>query len=189
MSKLTFTVKAVLIFISVVFLLLTLYIYLQLSELRETQVSSLSTQMHNNIKLDSFQDKVTIFTLINLTTFLSFLGIMQVQTPSENSFMNTCLVLAFIVYYFTIGYFAWLNCVIANLWKIVVLVTQYRLPIFNSIKSPNSLQFTQLESSRTSLVLIKSYLRMERADGHDLHRCNEALHKTKSRRHNMLVSP
>lgn len=38
LSKLTFTVKAILIFTSVLFLLLTLYVYSQLSELRETQV-------------------------------------------------------------------------------------------------------------------------------------------------------
>lgn len=38
LSKLTFTVKAILIFTSVLFLLLTLYVYFRLSELRETQV-------------------------------------------------------------------------------------------------------------------------------------------------------
>lgn len=118
LSKLTFTVKAVLILISVVFLLLTLYIYFRLTELRETQVSPSAGLSCSQLKLDSFQDKVTIFTLINLTTFLSFLGIMQVQTPTD-IIVNSCLALAFIVYFFTIGYFAWLNCVIANLWKIV----------------------------------------------------------------------
>jgi hypothetical protein len=39
LSALTFTVKAILIFTSVAFLLLTLYIYMILPELRETQVS------------------------------------------------------------------------------------------------------------------------------------------------------
>jgi hypothetical protein len=38
LSKVTFSVKAVLIFISVAFLLLTLHIYNRLTELRETQV-------------------------------------------------------------------------------------------------------------------------------------------------------
>lgn len=38
LSKLTFTVKAALIFTSVLFLILTLYIYFRLAELRETQV-------------------------------------------------------------------------------------------------------------------------------------------------------
>lgn len=38
MAKLTYTVKAALIFTSVVFLALTLYIYYVLPELRETQV-------------------------------------------------------------------------------------------------------------------------------------------------------
>lgn len=38
LSKLTFTVKAILIFTSVLFLLLTLYVYFRLPELRETQV-------------------------------------------------------------------------------------------------------------------------------------------------------
>lgn len=40
LSKLTYSVKALLIFISVVFLLLTLYVYYRLTELRETQVGS-----------------------------------------------------------------------------------------------------------------------------------------------------
>lgn len=66
-----------------------------------------------------FQDKVTIVTLINLTTFMLFLGIMQTQTPVD-IIHHGCLALAFIVYFFTMGYFAWLNCIIANVWKIVV---------------------------------------------------------------------
>lgn len=37
-SMLTFTVKAIMIFTSVFFLLLTLYVYYRLPELRETQV-------------------------------------------------------------------------------------------------------------------------------------------------------
>lgn len=43
LSSLTFTMKAILIFTSVAFLLLTLYIYLRLPELRETQVTSAIT--------------------------------------------------------------------------------------------------------------------------------------------------
>lgn len=102
LSKLKFTFKAILIFTSVLFLLLTLYVYFRLPELRETQ------------------DKVTIFTLINLTTFLFFLGTMQMQTPVD-ILVESCVALAFIVYFFTMAYFAWLNCVMANVWKTVVL--------------------------------------------------------------------
>lgn len=82
----------------------------------------MSTALHSN-NTESFfsnsQDKVTIFTLINLTAFLFFLGIMQVQTPIDIIY-ESCIGLAFIVYFFTMGYFAWLNCVIANVWKTVV---------------------------------------------------------------------
>lgn len=121
MAKLTYTVKAVLIFTSVAFLVLTLYIYFVLKELRETQVTDRSVFTSGKFphNFNQFQDKVTIFTLINLTTFLFYLGIMQVQTPVD-SWMNICVSLAFIVYFFTMGYFAWLNCVMANVWKTIV---------------------------------------------------------------------
>lgn len=120
LSQLTFTMKAFLIYTSVAFLLLTLYVYYRLPELRETQVMS-ALECNDVAKVYTFilQDKVTIFTLINLTTFLVFLGIMQVQTPVD-ILHESCLALAFLVYFFTIGYFAWLNCVIANVWKTVV---------------------------------------------------------------------
>lgn len=52
LAKLTFTVKALLIFTSVVFLFITLYIYYRLSELRETQVSlGFIRHIHNFKKL------------------------------------------------------------------------------------------------------------------------------------------
>jgi hypothetical protein len=120
LTQLTFTVKAILIFTSVAFLLLTLYVYFRLPELRETQVS-LRHMLNDvlNILTSISQDKVTIFTMINLTTFLFFLGIMQLQTPID-ILHEGCVALAFVVYFFTMGYFAWLNCVIANVWKSVV---------------------------------------------------------------------
>lgn len=50
-----------------------------------------------------------------------YLGIMQIHTPGDGpTVMNICLMLAFVVYFFTMGYFAWLNCVIGNVWKTVV---------------------------------------------------------------------
>jgi hypothetical protein len=48
-----------------------------------------------------------------------FLGLMQTHTP-EDIVQKNCMALAFIVYFFTMGYFAWLNCTIANVWKTVV---------------------------------------------------------------------
>jgi hypothetical protein len=93
------TIRAILIFISVFFILLTLYIYYLLPELRETQ------------------DKVTIFTLINLAKFLFFLGILQFDLNFPN---DGCVLLAFLVFFFSIAYFSWLNCTIANVWKIIV---------------------------------------------------------------------
>jgi hypothetical protein len=62
---------------------------------------------------------VTILTLINLTAFMFWLGIMQTQTPIDIIHQH-CIALAFLVYFFTMGYFAWLNCTIANVWKTVV---------------------------------------------------------------------
>lgn len=59
---------------------------------------------------------MTIFTLSCLTIFYFFLGIMQLETPSD-IVVESCVALAFIVYFFTMGYFAWLNCVLANVWK------------------------------------------------------------------------
>lgn len=129
LAKLTFSVKAVLIFISVVFLLLTLYVYYRLTELRETQVGLTMSKVSENFSTFaiSLQDKVTIFCIINLTTFLFYLGIMQIQTPSStDSFIDICVTLAFVVYFFTMGYFAWLNCVIANVWKTVVWVHEIK---------------------------------------------------------------
>lgn len=100
--------------------MLTLYIYFRLPELRETQVNENPTLTFFPLTIRLLiQDKVTILTLINLTTFLFFLGIMQVQTPVD-IVHQSCLALAFVVYFFTMGYFAWLNCVIANVWKTVV---------------------------------------------------------------------
>lgn len=64
----------------------------------------------------NLQDRVTIFTLSCLTIFYFFLGLMQLETPSD-IFADSCVPLAFLVYFFTMGYFAWLNCVIANVWK------------------------------------------------------------------------
>lgn len=59
---------------------------------------------------------MTIFTLSCLTIFYFFLGIMQLETPSD-IVVESCVALAFVVYFFTMGYFAWLNCVLANVWK------------------------------------------------------------------------
>lgn len=102
-SILTFTIRAVLIFISVVFILLTLYVYYLLPELRETQ------------------DKVTIITLINLAAFLFFLGILQTEHP--RNYMNEhCIFISYLVFFFSIAYFAWLNCTLANVWRIIVWV-------------------------------------------------------------------
>ncbi|CAO1435791.1 unnamed protein product [Diamesa serratosioi] len=98
-----FMMKAVLLFISVAFLVLTLYVYYLLSELRETQ------------------DKATIYTLVCLTLFLILLGILQIHTPLYFAFFDGCTVLAFLVYFWTLAYFSWLNCVLANVWKTVVL--------------------------------------------------------------------
>lgn len=116
-SKLEFTTKAVLIFTSVLFLLLTLYIYFRLPDLRETQVRHEAWFfLRNALWHFVLQDKVTIFTLTCLTIFYFFLGIMQLETPSD-IVVESCVALAFIVYFFTMGYFAWLNCVLANVWK------------------------------------------------------------------------
>jgi hypothetical protein len=100
-SPVSYTLRSVLIFISVFFILLTLYVYYLLPELRETQ------------------DKVTIFTLINLATFLFFLAILQLDSVYY-MFPEGCIILAFLVFFFSIAYFSWLNCTIANVWKIIV---------------------------------------------------------------------
>ncbi|CAG9809259.1 unnamed protein product [Chironomus riparius] len=100
--KVSFTLKAIFIFISVFFLFLTLYIYYRLPELRQTQ------------------DKVTMFTISCLTIFLIFLGSMQIYSPYTSKY-DICLFLAYPTYFFTMAYFAWLNCVIINVWKSVVL--------------------------------------------------------------------
>lgn len=58
-----FFMKGILIMVSVIFLLITLYVYWLLPELRETQ------------------DKVTIGALICLTIFMFCLGLLQIVTP------------------------------------------------------------------------------------------------------------
>ncbi|KAG5672696.1 hypothetical protein PVAND_002805 [Polypedilum vanderplanki] len=100
--KISHEIKGILIFTSAIFLFLTLYIYYRLPELRETQ------------------DKVTIFTVFCLMTFMIFLGCLQIYVPFNTNF-DFCLFLSFPTYFFTISYFAWLNCVIANVWKIIIM--------------------------------------------------------------------
>lgn len=72
--------------------------------------------LRNTIYFLNPQDKVTIFTLSCLTIFYFCLGFMQLETTSDIG-EDSCVPLAFVVYFFTMGYFAWLNCVIANVWK------------------------------------------------------------------------
>lgn len=100
-SMMMFAVKAIMMIISVFFILLTLYIYYLLPELRETQ------------------DKVTIFTLMNLATFLFFLAILQTDHPSDQ-LGHHCVYLSYFVFFFSLAYFSWLNCTLANVWKIIV---------------------------------------------------------------------
>ncbi|CRK91493.1 CLUMA_CG005159, isoform A [Clunio marinus] len=118
---LSFIIKGILLFISVVFLILTIRIYFRLPELRETQ------------------DKATIIMLINLTAFLFFLGVLQLQAYILPSIFegDLCTFLALLIYFFTMSYFAWLNCVIANVWKAVVLrhlkLREFTWYLFNHI--------------------------------------------------------
>lgn len=94
--------------VSVGFIMLTLYVYYLLPELRETQ------------------DKVTILTIINLATFLFFLAILQTEHPSDQ-LGDHCVYISYLVFFFSLAYFAWLNCTLANVWKIIVWVAKNKL--------------------------------------------------------------
>lgn len=92
--------KGVMMLISVFFLLVTLYIYYIIPDLRETQ------------------DKVTSTAVACLAMFMFLLSLVQLWA----SLMHTsyCTVIAFLMYFFLISYFAWLNMVMANVWKLTV---------------------------------------------------------------------
>uniref|UniRef100_A0A182NDY1 G-protein coupled receptors family 2 profile 2 domain-containing protein n=1 Tax=Anopheles dirus TaxID=7168 RepID=A0A182NDY1_9DIPT len=92
--------KGIMMLISVFFLLVTLYIYYIIPELRETQ------------------DKVTSAAVASLAVFMFLLSLVQLWVSlTQTSF---CTVIAFLMYFFLISYFAWLNMVMANVWKLTV---------------------------------------------------------------------
>uniref|UniRef100_A0A182Q2Y8 G-protein coupled receptors family 2 profile 2 domain-containing protein n=1 Tax=Anopheles farauti TaxID=69004 RepID=A0A182Q2Y8_9DIPT len=92
--------KGIMMLISVFFLLVTLYIYFIIPELRETQ------------------DKVTSAAVASLAVFMLLLSLVQLWVSlTQTSF---CTVIAFLMYFFLISYFAWLNMVMANVWKLTV---------------------------------------------------------------------
>uniref|UniRef100_A0A336LVQ9 CSON002509 protein n=1 Tax=Culicoides sonorensis TaxID=179676 RepID=A0A336LVQ9_CULSO len=94
-------IKICLISLSVIFLLLTLYIYYIIPELRQTE------------------DKVTCIALFCLTIFMALLGVVQAVPDTE--IQGICLLIGFGIYFFAIGYFSWLNCIMLNVWKNSVL--------------------------------------------------------------------
>lgn len=122
--RLSFATSCILMSISIVFLLLTIYIYFRLPELRETQVNffrNLIGILHYS-HYYSLQDKVTLFTIVCLTIFLSCLTVLQLLPPVEIGSFDSCISLSFVLYFWTMSYFAWLNCVILNVWKSIVYV-------------------------------------------------------------------
>jgi len=94
-------VKTLLISISVSFLVLTLYIYWVIPELRQTE------------------DKVTCIAIFCLFSFLVLLGLLQVLPHIESK--ELCVLMGFGIYFFAIAYFAWLNVIMLNVWKNCVL--------------------------------------------------------------------
>lgn len=96
-----FLMKGVMMLISVCFLAVTLYIYYLIPDLRETQ------------------DRVTSMAVASLMLFMLLLGLVQL---GSSSFIGgtLCELIAFPMYFFLISYFAWLNMVMANVWKLTV---------------------------------------------------------------------
>uniref|UniRef100_A0A2M4A0Q9 Putative g protein-coupled receptor n=2 Tax=Anopheles triannulatus TaxID=58253 RepID=A0A2M4A0Q9_9DIPT len=92
--------KGILLLVSVVFLAVTLYIYLIIPDLRETQ------------------DKVTSVAVVCLMGFMFLLSVIQLWAPLVHT--PYCSTMAFVMYFFLISYFAWLNMVMANVWKLTV---------------------------------------------------------------------
>ncbi|XP_053682712.1 probable G-protein coupled receptor Mth-like 11 [Sabethes cyaneus] len=92
--------KGIMMLISVFFLAVTLYIYFLIPDLRETQ------------------DKVTSIAVTCLMMFMLLLSVVQLGTSITYS--SLCSVIAFLMYFFLISYFAWLNTVMANVWKLTV---------------------------------------------------------------------
>uniref|UniRef100_A0A182TDA2 G-protein coupled receptors family 2 profile 2 domain-containing protein n=1 Tax=Anopheles melas TaxID=34690 RepID=A0A182TDA2_9DIPT len=92
--------KGIMMLISVFFLLVTLYIYYIIPDLRETQ------------------DKVTSAAVGSLAVFMFLLSLVQLWVSLTNT--PFCIVIAFLMYFFLISYFAWLNMVMANVWKLTV---------------------------------------------------------------------
>lgn len=100
-SSLTFFFsKGIMMLVSVLFLAFTLYIYYLIPDLRETQ------------------DRVTSIAVFCLMMFMLMLGLVQLRTTITETTM--CTVIAFLMYFFLISYFAWLNTVMANVWKLTV---------------------------------------------------------------------
>ncbi|XP_037029890.1 G-protein coupled receptor Mth2-like [Bradysia coprophila] len=98
-APIMFMVKGTMALISVFFLLLTLYVYWIIPDLRETQ------------------DKVTCVTLICLMIFMLVLGIIQIAEPEKLTQSFVCQPFAYIIYYFSVAYFTWLNLIMLNVWK------------------------------------------------------------------------
>uniref|UniRef100_A0A8D8MKH3 G-protein coupled receptor Mth2 n=1 Tax=Culex pipiens TaxID=7175 RepID=A0A8D8MKH3_CULPI len=96
-----FLMKGVMMLISVFFLAITLYIYYLIPDLRETQ------------------DRVTSIAVASLMLFMLLLGLVQL---GSSSFIHgiVCEFIGFPMYFFLISYFAWLNMVMANVWKLTV---------------------------------------------------------------------
>lgn len=92
--------KAIMMLISVFFLAVTLYIYFIIPDLRETQ------------------DKVTSIAVSCLLMFMLLLSLVQLQISLIEEVL--CEIIAFLMYFFLISYFAWLNIIMANVWKLTV---------------------------------------------------------------------
>uniref|UniRef100_A0A182YG13 G-protein coupled receptors family 2 profile 2 domain-containing protein n=2 Tax=Anopheles stephensi TaxID=30069 RepID=A0A182YG13_ANOST len=92
--------KGIMMLISVFFLLVTLYIYYTIPDLRETQ------------------DKVTSAAVASLAVFMFLLSLVQLWGSLTHT--PFCTVIAFLMYFFLNSYFAWLNMVMANVWKLTV---------------------------------------------------------------------
>ncbi|XP_055588437.1 probable G-protein coupled receptor Mth-like 3 [Uranotaenia lowii] len=92
--------KGIMMLVSVLFLAVTLYIYFIIPDLRETQ------------------DKVTSIAVASLMMFMLLLSIVQLR--ASITYSAFCTVIAFLMYFFMVSYFAWLNMVMANVWKLTV---------------------------------------------------------------------
>ncbi|XP_065084458.1 probable G-protein coupled receptor Mth-like 1 [Ochlerotatus camptorhynchus] len=96
-----FLSKGIMMLVSVFFLAMTLYIYFIIPDLRETQ------------------DKVTSIAVACLMVFMILMS--TVQLAASITFHPVmCMTIAFLMYFFMISYFAWLNTVMANVWKLTV---------------------------------------------------------------------